>query len=212
MWVRSLESNAGGIVGASGSGYAIRADLHRRPIRADLSRDFAAALTARLHGFRAVSVNDALCQVPRTRSLAAEYRRKTRTISRGMATLLENRALLNPLRHGAFAWKLFSHKVCRWLVPIMMLPAALGLMLLAPSHAWALALVGVGAVVIGLATLGVLWPAARPMPATLSALAFGLAANAAVVHAAWRLARNRDDSRWEPTRREPVVQLHGSGS
>ena len=28
MWIRSLETRTGGIVGASGSGYAIRADLH----------------------------------------------------------------------------------------------------------------------------------------------------------------------------------------
>src|SRR5205823_7962831 len=80
MWVRSLETRAGGIVGASGSGYAIRADLHRMPVESDLSRDFAAALTARLRGYRAISVDDAVCYVPRTLSVGVEYRRKTRTI------------------------------------------------------------------------------------------------------------------------------------
>src|SRR5207237_7072590 len=49
MRIRALETLTGGIVGASGSGYAIRAHLHRIKVRADLSRDFSAALTARKH-------------------------------------------------------------------------------------------------------------------------------------------------------------------
>jgi cellulose synthase/poly-beta-1,6-N-acetylglucosamine synthase-like glycosyltransferase len=87
MHIRKLETLTGGIVGASGSCYAIRAELHRIPIRDDLSRDFCAALTAREHGFRSISVDDAICFVPRTSSLQHEYRRKVRTISRGMDTL-----------------------------------------------------------------------------------------------------------------------------
>ena len=38
-------------------------------------------------------------------------------MTRGMETLWFKRALLNPIRYGAFSWMLFSHKVCRWLLP-----------------------------------------------------------------------------------------------
>ena len=117
MWVRDVETAVDGIVGASGCLYAIRAAVHMLPVREDLSRDFAAALTAREQGFRAVSVPEAICYVPRGRSLHQEYRRKVRTITRGLATLAERRSLLNPMRYGAFSWMLFSHKLCRWLVP-----------------------------------------------------------------------------------------------
>ena len=98
MWIRDLETQVDGIVGASGCLYAIRAALHMRPIREDLSRDFAAALTARTQGFRAVSVPQAICYVPRGRSLHQEYRRKVRTITRGLATLASKGGLLNPMR------------------------------------------------------------------------------------------------------------------
>src|SRR5439155_1364987 len=64
MWVRDLETRVWGIVGASGCLYAIRAELHRQFVPEDLSRDFAAALTARHHGLRAVSVPGAICFVP----------------------------------------------------------------------------------------------------------------------------------------------------
>src|SRR5437879_13251472 len=124
MGVRDLETGlrgggggGGGIVGASGCLYAIRAGLHREFVPENLSRDFAAALIARRHGLRAVSVPEAVCFVPRGASLRQEYRRKVRTMARGLRTLWALRALLNPLRYGLFAWMLWSHKLCRWLVP-----------------------------------------------------------------------------------------------
>src|SRR2546426_11098991 len=124
MWVRDLESSLSGIVGASGCLYGIRRDLNRHTTRDGLSRDFGAALVAGEHGSRAVSVPAAICYVPRSSSLRREYRRKVRTMARGLRTLWHKRSLLNPRRHGLFAWMLWSHKVCRWLVPWMALPAA----------------------------------------------------------------------------------------
>src|SRR5690606_41489077 len=62
--------------------------------------------------------------VPRTVSLQREYRRKVRTMARGLETLWFKRHLLNPLRHGRFAWMLWSHKLIRWLV-FLVAPVAL---------------------------------------------------------------------------------------
>ena len=201
MWVRSLETATGGIVGASGSCYAIRAGLHQIPVRDDLSRDFSAALTAREHGFRAVSVDSAICFVPRTSSLQREFRRKVRTISRGMDTLYTNRHLLDPIRYHTFAWKLFSHKVCRWLLPLSVLPAIVGLAILAPAYFWARVVLIVGAVIGGLALAGAFWPENRSMPRLISVAAFGIAANFAVLRALWRVVAGHHDHVWEPTRR-----------
>lgn len=117
MWVRDLETAVDGIIGSSGCLYAIRAPLHRRTLGGHLSRDFSSALWARLNGLRAVSVRDAICFVPRAASMQVEYRRKIRTMSRGIQTLFFHGRLLNPLRYGVFAWMLASHKLIRWLVP-----------------------------------------------------------------------------------------------
>ena len=155
MWVRDMETAVGGIVGASGCLYAIRADLHMHPVPEALSRDFSAALTARAHGWRAVSVPEALCFVPRSASLHQEYRRKVRTITRGLATLAHRRALLNPFRYGAFAWMLFSHKVCRWLVPWALVASLGALGVLSVTVPWArIALAA--AVAVG-ALAGIAW-------------------------------------------------------
>ena len=202
MTVRALETNAGGIVGASGSGYAIRFHLHQVRVREDLSRDFSAALTAQRNGLRAIAVEAAICYVPRSLSLYREYKRKVRTISRGMETLYFNRELLNPLQHGGFAWKLFSHKLCRWAVPLSAVPAMVGLAMMVPKHPWAAMLFIAGIAIVLLAAAGATWPEDRPVPRMIPVSLLGaLAANLAVIHSAWRFFHGHQDHVWEPTRR-----------
>lgn len=205
MRIRALETRVGGIVGASGSGYAIRTALHRAPIPPELSRDFSAALTARIHGYSAVSVDSAVCFVPRTSSLAAEYRRKVRTISRGVETLLYRRQLLDPIQHGLFSFKLLSHKVVRWAVPASGVLALVGLAILSPLHPWAGELIAAVLFGVTVTALGAVWPASRRLPRFLSILTFAVAANIAVVHALIRVLLGRQDHLWEPTRRPPTA-------
>ena len=205
MWIRERETRAGGIVGASGCFYAIRADLHRSFLPPALSRDFAAAMVAREHGYRAVSVQAATCLVPRTTSLWREYRRKVRTIARGMQTLWYKRRLLDPFRYGTFAWMLWSHKVCRWLVPWSLVPAALGLATLAtsvPLAAWTLAAAGVCA---GAGALGWRLSERDSVPRLLGIAAYLLAGNVAVVRATLQAFTGDDTAVWEPTRRDIVI-------
>ncbi len=205
MWLRDLETRAGGgIVGASGSLYAIRAELHRKRLPGHLSRDFASALTSRDHGFRAVTVNDAICYVPRTHSLAREYRRKVRTITRGMETLGFKRHLLNPARHGVFAWMLFSHKVCRWLIPVAAVALWMGLVAIALAVEQPTAVVAlVAALAAGLlvAWIGLRRPEDRPLPKLLSLGAFAVLSNIAILRAWVRAFRGAGQAVWEPTRR-----------
>ncbi|HEU0076756.1 MAG TPA: glycosyltransferase [Longimicrobiaceae bacterium] len=205
MKVRALETALGGIIGASGCFYAIRSHLHRSPLPAHLSRDFASALIAREHGYRAVSVDEAVCFVPRTTSLHREYRRKVRTMARGMETLHHKGHLMDPRRYGAFAWMLLSHKVARWMVPWTVLAGAVGVLILAVEHPAARVALALGGVVGLLAAAGWLWPESRGIPRVLAVPAFAVAGNLAAVHAFVRSLSQNDDPTWEPTRREVVL-------
>ncbi|HSH46171.1 MAG TPA: glycosyltransferase [Longimicrobiales bacterium] len=202
MWVRDLETAAGGIVGASGSLYAIRRDLHQHVLPEGLSRDFASALVARERGFRAVSVPEATCIVPRTHSLRKEYRRKVRTMIRGIQTLYFKRHLLSPARHGRFAWMLFSHKVCRWAVPWALAWGGVGVAILSAELAPARLVLAAGLLVSLVGAFGWLWPDGRPMPRILAVPAFALGANLAAIVAVVRSLRGELNPIWEPTRRE----------
>ncbi|MEQ9399183.1 MAG: glycosyltransferase family 2 protein [Longimicrobiales bacterium] len=206
MAVRDLETRAGSIIGASGCFYGIRAQLHRLPLPDALSRDFAAALHTLEQGYRAVSVPDAVCYVPRSASLAQEYRRKVRTITRGIETLWHKRALLNPLGYGRYAWMLFSHKVCRWLLPWAALSAFAAVGVLAPTSTPALGVFALGAIGLLLGGLGWFMADRRAVPPILRVPAYVLAGNAAAAHALLRALHGDRDALWEPTRREPVTR------
>jgi hypothetical protein len=197
MRLRELETATGGIVGASGSLYAIRASLHRRHVAPWLSRDFSAALYAREQGYRAVSVPAALCYVPRGRPGRDEYRRKVRTMARGLATLAHHRRLLDPFHYGQFAWKLISHKLCRWCTPFALVAIALVLMDPRVGGRWGEAIAGVTA---ASALLGWWWPGAHP-PRVLVLPAYASSAVIAGLHAWWHTLTHGTIPVWEPTQR-----------
>ncbi len=200
MWVRELETRLGGIVGASGSLYAIRRDL-QVSLPPTVARDFAAVLVARERGYRAVSVPRAVCFVPRGRSLRQEYRRKVRTMTRGLETLWHKRRLLDPGRDGVFAWMLFSHKLCRWLVPWAGLTALGATVLLASGTSWAQWLLAGWAIGAGLALVGWWWPEDGAAPHVLAAPAYLAGAQVAALHAWWNVLRRTAAPTWEPTQR-----------
>ena len=201
MGIRALETRVHSIVGASGCFYGIRRSLYDSSFPESLSRDFASAIIAREHDYRAVSVDDAVCLVPRTASLRSEFRRKIRTMARGLQTLWFKRHLLNPFRYGAFSWMLFSHKLCRWLVyPALPLSVIALILLSTHSFFWRIVLMlAVLGTAIGI--VGMRWPTRRPAPALISLAGFALASNVAGVLAWIRVLRNERAAVWEPTRR-----------
>jgi cellulose synthase/poly-beta-1,6-N-acetylglucosamine synthase-like glycosyltransferase len=201
MWVRGLETRAGTIVGASGCFYAIRRHLHQIQVPPALSRDFASALTAREHDLRAVSVDAAVCLVPRTTSLMREFRRKIRTMARGLATLWYKRHLLNPFRYGLFAWMLWSHKLVRWLVFLAAPLALVSLVSLSPGYMAARVLLLVTVLGFGAGAVAMKMPEGTRLPRLVALCGFGLASLLAGVLAWKRLFRGELSAIWEPTRR-----------
>jgi glycosyltransferase involved in cell wall biosynthesis len=201
MWVRSLETRVNSIVGASGCFYAIRRALHGSQIPPGYSRDFAAALVAREHGYRAVSVQQAICLVPRTASLQREFRRKVRTMTRGLRTLWLKRKLLNPVRYGSFAWMLWSHKLIRWMVfPAAPLALAALLPLSLVSIPARVLLAGAGAGIL-LGTMAMLSAEGRSLPRPVALCGFVLASHLAGLLAWIKALRGESNAIWEPTRR-----------
>jgi cellulose synthase/poly-beta-1,6-N-acetylglucosamine synthase-like glycosyltransferase len=206
MWVRDLETQLGGIVGASGCCYAARAQIQRTVLRDDLARDFASALIARRLGLRAVSVNEATAVVPRTPSLRAETTRKARTMAQGLETLRYGASLMNPFRHGAFAFALASHKLARWLVYLALPLAVIGLAWLALSSRVALALLVAMVIGIAMGIAAMRWPAGRRVPLPFALAGFALASTLGGLRA-WMLAMRRKRlPMWEPTRRAAIPE------
>jgi len=122
MFLRKLESGVGSLVGLSGSFFAARREICL-DWAVDLPSDFNTLFNTVKQGLRGI------CD-PRSRGWYAdiadekkEFDRKVRTVVRGMSAFWRHPGFLNPVRYGIFAWQLFSHKLCRWLVPFFLLAA-----------------------------------------------------------------------------------------
>jgi cellulose synthase/poly-beta-1,6-N-acetylglucosamine synthase-like glycosyltransferase len=201
MTLRGLETQVHSIVGASGCFYANRRHLQQVQLPTELARDFAAASVARAHGYRAVSVDEATCLVPRTPTLKAELRRKSRTMGRGLDTLVYLRGMMNPFTYGSYAFMMVSHKLVRWLLFPSLLGWLVGPLLVMRSAPWVL-LLSLG-MLLGLvvARLVILWPDDRRLPRMLALLGYVFISIVAGWMAWLHLLRNEKSAMWEPTQR-----------
>jgi glycosyltransferase involved in cell wall biosynthesis len=122
MWLRRLETRVNTLVGLSGSFFAARREVCRH-WAAERQSDFNTLFNAVHLGLRGVLDVDSEGHYRNIADDRREFQRKVRTVVRGMAVLHDHARMLNPLRHGLFAWQLASHKLCRWLVPFGMIGA-----------------------------------------------------------------------------------------
>lgn len=204
MTLRHLETRVHSIVGASGCFYANRRHLQQVQLPNELARDFAAASVARAHGYRAVSVDEATCLVPRTPTLKAELRRKSRTMGRGLDTLVYLRGMMNPFKYGSYAFMMVSHKLVRWMLFPSLLGWLIGPLLVLGSAPWALILTLGMIVGLVVARLVIVWPDNRRLPRLIALPGYVFISIVAGWMAWLHLIRNEKSAMWEPTQR-PVA-------
>ena len=129
MWLRRLESQRAGLVGLSGSFFAARKTVCET-WDAETPSDFNAAIGCARKGLVAVTEPGVVGYYADIKDASKEYRRKLRTVLRGIVGLARHRDTLNPFAYGLFSVQIWSHKVMRWLVPWFMLAALASSLLL----------------------------------------------------------------------------------
>lgn len=122
MFLRRLESKVNTPVGLSGSFFAARREVCK-DWAIDLQSDFNTLLNCARLGLRGISDPSSIGYYKDIADEKKEFERKVRTVLRGISVFMKNRSLLNPFHYGLFSWQLFSHKLCRWLVPFFLLLA-----------------------------------------------------------------------------------------
>jgi cellulose synthase/poly-beta-1,6-N-acetylglucosamine synthase-like glycosyltransferase len=120
LFLRNLESRIGSLVAASGCFYAQRRELISE-FKPGMAPDFFSVLETVGKGRRAVSCPTAKGCMDAVKSAGHEFQRKSRTLLRGITTLVAFKHLLNPAKHGLFAWSLWSHKVLRWMGGVLLI-------------------------------------------------------------------------------------------
>lgn len=122
LLTKALESRLGSCIGADGAIFAIRKRLYV-PLQPYDINDFVIPLSINRQGYRGVLQAQAYCVEKDAGSTKGEFHRQVRITNRTIRAIVNYRDLLNPFRHGILAWQLFSHKVCKFLVPFLMMLA-----------------------------------------------------------------------------------------
>jgi hypothetical protein len=122
MILRGLETRVNTLVGLSGSFFAARKEVCRI-WAVDLQSDFNTLLNSVKFGLRGVSDPESIGYYRNITDENKEFERKVRTVLRGISVLMKSVSMLNPFKYGLFSWQIFSHKLCRWLVPFAMIVA-----------------------------------------------------------------------------------------
>jgi hypothetical protein len=197
MWLRQLESRARGLVGLSGSLFAVRRALcDEWPT--DVPSDFVVALRCARRGLKAVSLPEVHGIYPDLKRDSAEFARKRRTAVRGMAGLASAVDVLDFRRHGLYALQAWSHKPARWAVPWFLLGALATNLLLLDAGTIYRVMLGLQVAGYGLAAVGWLVPGLRRVGLVRIAYFFVLS-NAALAVAAVDFLRGRRVVQWEPS-------------
>jgi glycosyltransferase involved in cell wall biosynthesis len=199
MLLRSLESSVNSLVGLSGSCFAARRTACD-PWREDLQSDFNTVLNSIRHGFRGVSDPQVVGYYRDLASDRQEFSRKVRTIVRGITVLMNNLPLLNPFRYGMFAWQLFSHKLCRWLVPLWLILAFVSNILLATADGL-YAILLITQIAFYASGALVLFSIDLPRLSVLKIPAYFLSTNLAIAAAWVKYFRGERFAVWQPSAR-----------
>ncbi len=202
LWKR-LECRAGSMTSATGQLYAIRAELFE-PVPDGVTDDFFVSTGAIAAGRRLWFAEDAIATGPVQRSARAEFRRKVRVAARGLASVWERRALLDPRRHGFYALQLFTHKVLRRALGIPVALAFVCAVALAPSHPLYAAAAIAQAIAHGAALAG-WWLRDHGLPRALALPLYLDLVLLAGVLALADVARGRRHRSWVPERAPAIT-------
>ncbi|MHC5786205.1 glycosyltransferase [Pseudomonas idahonensis] len=195
-WLRQAENRTGCMVSADGALLALRRELFQH-IPAEVNDDFFISTCAPVAGKRIVYVEEAQVLDQGVDEAGKQYRRRLRVTVGGLQSLAQRRELMNPLRHGAYAIALISHKLIRRLAPVLLLPLLLSNLWL--WNAGAFYSLGLTAQLLGYAAgvMGLLDSRGR-LPKVFRLAGFVLVTLAGMSMGLWQFLRGRRYALWNP--------------
>ena len=151
--IKSLETKIGSCVGADGAIFAIRKDLYHELKEFDIN-DLVIPFNIIRQKFRGVFEGEATCVEETAETQKREFYRQARITNRTIRAIFNNTDLVNPFRFGLYSFQLFSHKICKLVIPYFMIMLLFSNILLAhDAKGYFLTLVG-QLLIYGIAYLG----------------------------------------------------------
>ncbi|KUG07657.1 glycosyltransferase [Solirubrum puertoriconensis] len=192
----------GGMMGAFGGCFTVRRACYHPAPAAFLVDDFYITMAVLRDGYQAINELEAVCYEDVSDHLPEEFRRKARIAAGNFQNLGEFAGLLWPVWRG-IPFAFWSHKVLRWLTPLLLL-LALGAnaLLVARGAHWFYSIMLLGQLALPLLLL--LDRGLKRAGVHLRLLRFithFYSMNAALALGFWRYVRGIRTTVWQPTQR-----------
>ena len=203
-FLKRNEARLGALLGVNGAIYAIRRELFSEIPSNTIVDDFLIGMRIHLRDRKLIYEPDAKAFEETAPSILGEYHRRVRIGAGNIQSLQWLHPLLNPKR-GSLALTFFSHKVMRWLCPILMLIALVTNVLLVGELFYGrilgLQILFYAAAMIGFKiSPGGGWKKPARLPAMFVAM------NAALLMGVFRLVGTTQSGTWKRTERLPEAE------
>jgi len=120
-WLKEKEGNLGMLIGANGGIYSLRKEFFVPiPTNYPVMDDFYITLKVLEQGRSFIYTRSALAEEFTAPSIKSEFNRKVRNNSINLSTIKAVKNLLSP-SFNLISYALWSHKIIRWITPILLL-------------------------------------------------------------------------------------------
>lgn len=199
--IKRLQTDIKTITGCCGCIYSVRRSAYV-PLPADIISDLVEPLKVVEQGYRIVFEPDAIAFEETTEQTQEEFRMRVRVVTRGMRGLLYMKGLFNPFRHAFVTFQLLSHKVLRWMIPLVLLVAFLANLVLAvDGHRFYSATLALQLAFYMLALIGFLVEKRNILAKPLTVPLYFMTVNIAAVVAMYRIWKGYKAVTWETVRK-----------
>jgi cellulose synthase/poly-beta-1,6-N-acetylglucosamine synthase-like glycosyltransferase len=118
--IKVWQSRIRTLTGCCGCIYSVRRSAYTE-LSPDIISDLVQPLWVIQKGYRVAFAEQALAYEETTESTREEFAMRVRVVTRALRGLLSVPKLLKPWKYPWIAFQLFSHKVLRWMVPLLLL-------------------------------------------------------------------------------------------
>lgn len=203
-FLKSNEARLGALLGVNGAIYAIRKELYSPIPSNTIVDDFLIGMRIHLRKLKLIYEPDAKAFEETAPSISGEYSRRVRIGAGNLQCLQWLSPLLNPKR-GMISLVFLSHKVMRWLCPVLMLIALITNIILVGELSYG-RMLGMQILFYTMAIVGLQVGAGSGWKKLFRLPAMFVAMNVALLMGAFRLLGTNQSGTWKRTERTPEAQ------
>lgn len=206
-FLKETESRACSLIGASGCLYSVRRSAYRE-MYPEACSDFLIATIVYRQGLRTIYEPQAVCTEETNQVSGKEMQMRVRVISQTFTDLWRNRDMLNPFKSGFYAVELFSHKILRYAVPLLLILIFLSSLVLAFHAAIFILVLGIQVLFYAAAAAAKLLEKSGLRSKIMAMPLYFVLANAASLIGFYKFLRGERYARWEPIRETQISARH----